>query len=263
MEGVLPDKVRDYRLLMERWLRVVGRIPSLKMSLYGEAGSYPLVVVESEEWTPDVPSVYLSAGIHGDEPAPVEALLRWAEVSLPAHPDWNWQIFPCHNPWGLERNSRKDEEGRDLNRCFNSRTIPRISAQLALMNGHLYDVAACLHEDYDARGFYLYEITAERPFWGEFLCGELPALIAPDNRIRIDGHAARKGLIRRRVHPSLMKGHPEAFRLHFHHARRTYTLETPSEVSLASRVRFQMAFLDLLVKKLQTRNGVFQKKQLT
>lgn len=256
-EDPLPDKIRDYRLLTARWLRIARGIPSLKMSIYGDAGGYPLIVVQSERWRPDVPSAYLSAGIHGDEPAPVEALVRWAGSALPGLADWNWQIFPCLNPWGLERNSRADEKGRDLNRCYNSRGILTISSQLALMKGRRFDVAACLHEDYDARGFYLYEIVSERPGWGESLCDGLSTVMACDGRGRIDGHAARKGLIRRRISPGLMKGHPEAFRLHFHHARRTFTLETPSEASLASRVELQEAFLTLLVKKLQTRNGVF------
>ena len=110
----LPDRVRDYRLLTERWLRVVRRTPGLVMSLYGETGGYPLFAVESDRYHVEVPSVYLSAGIHGDEPAPVEALIRWAETSLSEHRRWNLLIFPCLNPWGLERNSRVDEDGRDL-----------------------------------------------------------------------------------------------------------------------------------------------------
>lgn len=251
----LPDRVRDYRLLLERWLKVCGRKSGLTMGIFGEADGYPLMVVESAAPVPDNPSLYFSAGIHGDEPAPVEALIRWAEENKMLLGAWNLTIFPCLNPWGLERNIRFDAEGRDLNRCYNSRKLSRITAQLAVIKGRRFDVAACLHEDYDARGFYLYEIAAARPHRGEEICRELSGVMPADSRSKIDGHAARGGLIRRRVRPDMLRGHPEAFRLHFHHAARTFTLETPSEGSLNQRMILHREFLGHLFKKAKTRDG--------
>jgi hypothetical protein len=247
----LPDQVRDYRLLIERWLSVVKGRPSLSLSIYGEAEGYPLMVVQSERHDPKVPSVYLSAGIHGDEPAAVEGLIRWAEASLGKLESWNWMIFPCLNPWGLERNIRCDAEGRDLNRFYDLKKVPQINAQRALMKGCRFDAAVTLHEDYDSRGFYLYEVAAKRPHWGESLCAELTPAMDADPRRKIDGHSARNGLIRRRITPDLMKGHPEAFLLHFKNSARTFTLETPSEKSLEIRVRVQERFLAAMVKKLK------------
>ena len=260
-----PDQVRDYRLLMERWHRLVRDITPLELSVYGEAGGYPLMAVHSERRDPRLPSVYLSAGIHGDEPAPVEGLLQWAVETFRADPSvahWNWVIFPCLNPWGLERNIRFDAEGLDLNRFYNSRKVPQITAQLALMKGHRYDVAVSLHEDYDARGFYLYEIAAKRPHWGEFLCSDCTSVSPSDERRKIDGHSSRNGLIRRKISPEMMKGHPEAFRLHFRHANRTFTLETPSEESLEKRVNLQKEFLTLIVKKQLAEGGVAGRNRL-
>ena len=72
-----------------------------------------------------------------------------------------------------------------------------------------------------------------------------------DKRRKIDSHSARNGLIRRRIKPNLMRGHPEAFLLHFHHADRTFTLETPSEESLERRASLQMGFLAASIKKLK------------
>ena len=244
-----PDQVRDYRLILQRWLDVTKRI--LSLSVFGKAGGYPLVVVETECLDPDAPSVYLSAGIHGDEPAPVEALTGWSESSLSSVAGWNLMIFPCLNPWGLERNIRLDAEGRDLNRFYNSKKVTQLNAQLALMKGRRFDVAACLHEDYDSRGFYLYEIASNRPYWGEKLCRDLSSVMKPDPRRSIDGHSAKGGVIRRRVTPGTSKGYPEAFRLHFHHAERTFTLESPSEAALPNRVDLHQGFLDALVRFLK------------
>jgi protein MpaA len=234
---------------MERWLKVCGRKSGLTMGVFAEADGYPLTIVESEATVPGKPALYLSAGIHGDEPAPVEALISWAEENKARLGDLNLTIFPCLNPWGLERNIRFDAEGRDLNRCYNSRRLPRITAQLAVMKGRRFDIAACLHEDYDAHGFYLYEIAAARPHLGEGICRELALVMNPDQRPRIDGHRARQGLIRRRIHPRMMTGHPEAFFLHFGHASRTLTFETPSEEGLACRISAQKAFLDAVTRR--------------
>jgi len=244
-----PDRVRDYRLLLERWLKVCVPKNGLSMGVFAEADGYPLTIVESEAFDPGKPSFYVSAGIHGDEPAPVEALIGWIEKNKTRLGDWNLTIFPCLNPWGLERNIRFDAEGRDLNRCFNSRKLPRITAQLGVMKGRRFDIAACLHEDYDARGFYLYEIASTRPHLGEGICRELTRIMPADCRSKIDGHRARGGLIRRRIRPDMLAGHPEAFRLHFHHAARTFTLETPSEESLTLRISLQQGFLMSLVEK--------------
>ena len=47
-------------------------------------------------------------------------------------------------------------EGRDLNRQFRAPHPPlEVKAYLRALNGHRFDLALALHEDYDARGFYL------------------------------------------------------------------------------------------------------------
>ncbi len=211
------------------------------------------MLVKSFKNSPKAPSFYLSAGIHGDEPAGVEGLLQWAEASLSGFTDWKFQIFPCLNPWGLERNISYDEEGRDLNRCYHKRKIPQIAGQIAAMKAWQYDVAVTLHEDYDARGFYLYEISSHRPMWGESLRDELSSLMLPDARRLIDGRPATQGVIRRRITPELLKelrGHPEALYLHAHYARRVYTFETPSKDFLARRIEMHKKFIKTVLKRL-------------
>ena len=71
----------------------------------------------------------------------------------------------------------------------------------------------------------------------------------PDSRKTIEGRKAKNGIVRRSITPDLMPDWPEAFLLHFRHATRTFTIETPSEFSIDARVAAQEAILDTAVKK--------------
>ncbi len=73
--------------------------------------------------------VYVSAGIHGDEPAGPLALLQLVQENRwPANVDvW---LCPCLNPTGFPLNQRENYQGLDLNRQYlqpESEEIARIS----------------------------------------------------------------------------------------------------------------------------------------
>ena len=189
--------------------------------------------------------IYLSAGIHGDEPAATEALLEWAALQGPGLREIPLLIFPCLNPWGLQNNVRVNTEGIDLNRSFDRTDLPEINAQRALIAAHTFDLAINLHEDYDGEGLYLYEIQRESPNWGEPLIRAAREVIPIEERSRVDGRQPEGGLIRRRIDYRRFDriGHPEAIWLHRHHSRRSFTVETPSEFALEQRVAAHVAVL--------------------
>lgn len=66
---------------------------------------------------PKNPWAFISAGVHGDEPAGVQAVLRLLQESY-QHTRWNFVIIPCVNPIGYERNIREGSEFQDINRNF-------------------------------------------------------------------------------------------------------------------------------------------------
>lgn len=212
------------------------------MRKFAQADGFPIYVVESPALSG--PSLYLSAGIHGDEPAATEGLITCCEKRARALRRINVLIFPCLNPWGLQNNDRHDARGRDLNRGYHRRDIAVIAAQRKILRGRTFDAALMLHEDFDAHGAYLYEIRGDKPFWGEKLLVAAARHLPVEPRKKIEGHAARGGLIRRSVNPDTMPEHPEAFCLRFGHTGRSLTFETPSEFSLTARVRAQGAVLD-------------------
>jgi predicted deacylase len=99
--------------------------------------------------------LYISSGMHGDEPAGPLAVLSLIEEN-----DWPAEIslfvIPCFNPGGFVRNTRENEDGIDLNRDYRSRkTAAHSRAQLSgSNNGPRFNLSLCLHEDWEAHGFY-------------------------------------------------------------------------------------------------------------
>lgn len=241
--------VHHDRELIRRW-RALARTAGLRMKRFAMAGDEPLFVVK----TPALGAtggIYISAGIHGDEPAASEALIAWAEKHAHRIARWPLLMFPCLNPWGLRNNIRLDAQGVDLNRAFHQDDHPVIGALKQVVGARQFDLALMLHEDYDAHGFYLYEIQRERPFWGEDVTAVARRHIAIDARARIDGRVARDGVIRRRFDRALFEriGFPEAIWLHEFHARRALTTETPSEFALERRVRAHVAVIEACVRR--------------
>jgi protein MpaA len=144
----------------------------------------------------------------------------------------------------LLNNSRTDAAGRDLNRCYRDMSHPLISEHSRLAKSSRYEVALALHEDYDAQGAYVYETSPVKPYLGEKIMAAMSRHIPPDLRRRIDTSRAKGGVIRRRVTPDMMPDWPEAFLLHFHCARRVFTVETPSEFHIDARVEALVAAID-------------------
>jgi murein peptide amidase A len=241
------DRAHDYQFLMRRWRAVAGAA-GLRVKKYSEAGGCNLYCIVSRRKVSHAPSIYLSAGIHGDEAAATEGLVEWAQANSDKLRLLNVLIFPCLNPWGLVNNSRRDPDGRDLNRSFHTSAVPQIAAQMQWLTGCAFDLALNLHEDYDAIGLYIYELPRVKPYWAELLLQAAAKHIPADPRKRIEGRAARSGVVRRNITPDLMPEWPEAFVLYFQNAVRIFTVETPSEFHLDDRVNAQIAMISKAVE---------------
>ncbi len=241
----------DYALLIRRW-RAVARAAGLRMEVLAQAGKLPVYFLRTTP-QPDPRTIYISAGIHGDEPAGPAGLIRWAEKSparLRADP---FLLFPCLNPWGLLNNSRGDAQGCDLNRTFaNKRPPTPVRELLRLIDRDRFALSLTLHEDYDATGFYVYEVMRRAPFWGEQLLEVARPLIAIDARASIDRRRARAGLVRRQFKPQRFPAMPESILLHRRHSYRTFTTETPSEFALEERVAAHVAVIEKCVRLAKT-----------
>jgi protein MpaA len=242
-------RAHDYAHLVRRWRELAARA-GLRLKTLTRSDGQPVHFLRSPALATQG-GIYLSAGIHGDEPASTEALFTWAEMHAAGLAELPLLILPCLNPWGLTNNQRANATGLDLNRSFHRTDQPVITALKELVAPYHFSLALMLHEDFDAQGLYLYEIKRDLPFWGEDLLKTARAHMPIDPRGRIDGRTAAAGLIRRRFDRRRFEqiGYPEAIWLHEAHARRALTIETPSEFALDQRVRTHVAVIEECVRR--------------
>ncbi|HYY30253.1 MAG TPA: M14 family metallocarboxypeptidase [Chthoniobacterales bacterium] len=234
-------RVHDYQFLIKRW-KSLARKAGLQGSVYCTAEEFDLYYFVSPALR-DSGGVYLSAGIHGDEPGATEGLYQWAELHRSVLRELPVMVFPCLNPWGLIHNRRTDSENRDLNRCYNLDSIPRIQAQKEVLRGRRFRLAICLHEDYDAQGAYLYEIRNKLTTFGQELLAAAGFYVPIDPRATIEGRRADQGWIARKVNLKNFPVIAEAIYLAANHSDRTITTETPSEFDLSARVQAHIAMI--------------------
>ena len=110
-------------------------------------------------------------------------------------------------------------------------------------------MSLCLHEDYDAEGIYVYELGSHQRTLSHELLAASAEIIPRDPRRRIDGRAARGGVIHRRKLPADLPGMPEAIELHLMGSPVTLTFETPSEFAIEARVEAQARFIAAAVRR--------------
>lgn len=181
--------------------------------------------------------VYLSTGIHGDEPAGPLAMRQLIEADAwPAECDL-W-LCPCLNPSGFPLNRRESREGKDLNRDYRQPATPEIRAHTDwLARQPAFDLSLCLHEDWESHGFYVYELNPSGlPSLAEIIIEAVARVCPIDLSPIIEGREASGGIIRPSLDPRSRPDWPEAFHLIQFKTRLSYTLEAPSDFPLPVRV---------------------------
>ncbi len=169
--------------MLHSYHQVVSRINALKKQYHilklGDVktttNKFPFYAIDVPSSSPQVPNILLCAGIHGDEPAGIEALLFFLEHSIEQyHRSFSFTIFPCLNPSGYEAGTRENYHNIDLNRNFNSRNLEletRLVLDFLKKKKQKYLFAWEMHEDNhlhpepgytlrdNPRAFYLYAVS--------------------------------------------------------------------------------------------------------
>jgi murein peptide amidase A len=230
------------------------RAAGFRVERFGEIAGCPLLGLTKRTAGPR-PRIYLSAGIHGDEPAPPLALLELLEAGV-FDERAVWFLCPLLNPVGFIRRTRENADGIDLNRDYKALRSLEIQAHARwLQRQPNFQLALCLHEDWESQGFYLYELEAAG---GVSLAPRILAAVAQvcplEAATIIDGRPiAAPAIIRPVSDPLLREIWPEAIYLRAHHTPHGYTIETPSALPLSVRIAAQGAAISAAIDALATR----------
>ena len=246
MSNTLPLDPAEFTLRFEAAARKAG----FKVERFGEILGHPLLAYTKRTPGPR-PRIYLSSGIHGDEPAPPWALLRIVEEGF-FNDRCTWFICPLLNPTGFHHRTRENHAKVDLNRDYKSPQADEARAHVTwLQRQPNFDLIICLHEDWEAKGFYLYELNPEnRPTLANAMIDTARATCLIDPDAVIDGRPiSEPGIIRPISDPLLREAWPEAIYLRHHHGPLDYTIETPSALPLEQRIATHCAVLKAAINK--------------
>lgn len=212
----------------------------------GDFAGIPLVA-----WSRLVPdaktTIYLSSGIHGDEPAGPLALIHWMQRQLPSHV--NWLICPLLNPRGHARGCRCNTDDIDLNRDYLQPRSEEIRAHIAwLETMPCPNLSISLHEDWETSGFYFYEINQAVDCPQRYLniVKAVEPLMAIEPMTVIDDHVTRApGWIDHRPEADIPEQWPEAIFLAKRGCPLSFTFETPSQ---AAKLEQRVAALSIAIQ---------------
>ena len=251
-------KARSYVDVLHRIQGVASRDPSWRVSeialLFYPPDHYPLVALRRPGEV-GVPRLSLSAGIHGDEVAGVEALLRFLESDLPRRfASVPLIVLPCQNPFGFEHHSRFNGCGLDLNRQFDKPDTPApesIPLKRFLLQHRPDEVVEC-HEDSDADGFYLWEIKRPgRPEIGRAVVNRIATAHAVTAASAIEGCFVTDGV----AHPTAERigrigGWSHTYFLFQNGTAHCLTPETPSSRPFEERVDMHLTAIHTVLERM-------------
>ena len=124
---------------------------------YG-ASSLPLWALRQPALNPAAKTICLMAGIHGNEPAGVQALLALLQ-DMQARPAafaaYRYVVVPLANPWGWAHDLRHNGDNRDAARQFVDGSAQEATLLKKLFAAEHCDLLVDLHEDRFHDGFYL------------------------------------------------------------------------------------------------------------
>lgn len=228
-----------------------GRAAGFRLNRFGEHTGTPLLALTKRTPGPR-PRIYLSAGIHGDEPAPPLTLLALLEAGIFDNRA-GWFICPLLNPTGFMAATRENGDGLDLNRDYKDRRAAEIRAHVSWLRCQPnFDLTLCLHEDWESTGFYLYEQNPhQRPSLADAMLAAVATVCPIETATVIDGRSiAAPGIIQPETDPSLRENWPEAVYLRAHHTTLCYTIESPSAFPLPQRIATLRAAVEAAVTRL-------------
>jgi len=229
--------LRDYAEVTERLKRL-----DVPIDLIGTVHNYPIYQIRLASIIGTPKPVLITGGMHGDEPAGVEAVLQFIERDNTALLNkFSFLIIPCINPYGYVHNTRETVDGVDINRAFEAEDVAEVTIIKKALGQTQFSLAIDFHEDYDATGFYLYEGKRNEKYIGPKLAVAAKAIgsIDPDDPGE-DAPDLAEGVYK--VANSWGTQGLAPYLLHFH-SEHVIISETPTVWQLEKRVALHLTIL--------------------
>ena len=230
--------MRDYNKVIDRLEKVEHHY-----TIIGTVHTYPVYRFSLKSPAANPKNILLTGGMHGDEPAGVEAILQFLKrdaTNLQEH--FSFTVIPCINPYGYVRNIRENREGIDINRSFETNDVLEVTIVQEAIENMQFLFTIDFHEDYEAKGFYLYEGKHDEQYIG-------PGIVKNVNTIGpIDSDDSGEDTteIVQGVYKVASKWGTQGlapYLLHFH-SEHVLITETPTEWSLQQRTNLHLGVLD-------------------
>lgn len=236
---------RDFSDVLERLKNAVAGVGGFDRlgEITSPLGTYPLIKILLGEGNPK--RILISAGIHGDEPAGVEAVCGFLETRkyLEYVDDWEISMIPCINPSGYELGTRNNYQDTDLNRVFKQEKPPEEVRMVQSVFEKPFDLTLELHEDEDSPGYYCYQkgVAEVDPRLGFQVVSAAEKIMPLNLSEEIEGTPAETGVIHRLKGPGEMQWWPMALYALSRGAKFCMTLETGTGYPIETRVAAHLA----------------------
>jgi len=250
-----PVQRRDLGDLQPRLAAAGGlHLQSIGQVEYGRF-SAPLWLLALPASSPDRPRILLNAGIHGNEPAGVDCAIglaaAWAAdpaVTGGAAVD----IIPVVNPWGWVHDIRFNHDGIDINRDFAGRRSQEARLIADFLKNRSYDLVVDLHEDPGAGGFYLYQYGLADKSDGERVVAAIRAMGYPiEEEVSMVALKTVNGIIDAPMwgirYMQLTRQLSMANYCRLYNSGRVFTVETPTRLTPADRLKIHRTAVDMLM----------------
>jgi hypothetical protein len=230
--------LRDYAEVTERLKNL-----DVPIELLGTVHNYSIYQIRLAASVDTPKHVLITGGMHGDEPAGVEAVLQFLERDNTARlKNFSFLVIPCINPYGYVHNTRETLDGIDINRAFETEDVAEVAIVKKALGKTQFSLAIDFHEDYDATGFYLYEGKRDEKYIGPKLAVAAKAIgsIDPEDSGE-DAPDLAEGVYK--VATSWGTQGLAPYLLHFH-SEHVIISETPTVWQLEKRVALHLTILD-------------------
>ena len=236
--------MRNYTGITDRLKRL-----DVPMELIGNAHGYPIYQIYLAS-SADMPRhILITGGMHGDEPAGVEAVLQFlARDNTALLKRFSFMVIPCINPYGYVHNTRETLDDVDINRAFEAEDVAEVAIVKKALGRTQFLLAIDFHEDYEATGFYLYEGKRDEKYIGPDLAIAAKAIgpIDPDDPGE-DAPDLAEGVYK--VATSWGTEGLTPYLLHFH-SEHVIISETPTVWQLQRRASLHLTILDTALNTL-------------